>query len=225
MIYENLKSVNERIYRAAEKADRNYQDITLVCVTKTVTVTQIEEVLAAGVTNIGENYVQDAETKFKTIYNRVKWHLVGHLQTNKAKEAVQIFDLIQSVDSLRLAEEISRRAMGLRDQKKILIEVKTSEEATKFGVSPEETIPLIERISILPGVKVMGLMTMAPFTEDPENSRPYFRRLKKLAMLARDKRIKNVNMQHLSMGMSQDFEVAIEEGATILRIGRAIFEG
>jgi len=225
MISENLQAVKERIRRAAEKVGRNDRDIKLVCVTKTATIPQIEEALAAGVTDIGESYVQDAEVKFKKIEFRANWHLVGHLQTNKVKEAARIFDFIHSVDSLKLAEEISRRSAGQRDPKRILIEVKTSEEATKFGVLPEHTLPLIERISELPNVRVVGLMTMAPFSEDPENSRPYFERLKKLSLLISVKRIKNVNLEYLSMGMSHDFEVAIDEGANIVRIGRAIFGG
>ena len=223
MIPENVKAVKERIRRAAEKVGRNDRDIIFVCVTKTVSVPQIEEAIAAGATDIGESYIQAAEIKFKAIENRVKWHLVGHLQTNKAKEAVRIFDLIHSVDSLKLAEEISKQAASLSEPKKILIEVKTSEEATKFGVLSEHTLPLVEKISVLPNVKVMGLMTMAPFTENPEASRPYFQRLKKLALLISGKMVRNVKMEYLSMGMTQDFEVAIEEGANIVRIGHAIF--
>ncbi|OGX30204.1 MAG: YggS family pyridoxal phosphate enzyme [Omnitrophica WOR_2 bacterium RIFCSPHIGHO2_01_FULL_49_10] len=223
MISENLQAVKERIRKAADKASRNDRDIKLICVTKTATIQQIEEALAAGVTEIGESYVQDAEVKFKSIEFRANWHLIGHLQTNKVKEAVRIFDFIHSVDSLKLAEEISKRSAGQRDPKRILIEVKTSEEAAKFGVLPEHTLPLLEKISELPNVRVMGLMTIAPFSENPENSRPYFQRLKKLSLLMSVKRIKNVSMEYLSMGMSQDFEVAIDEGANMLRIGRAIF--
>ena len=225
MIPENIHDVKERIRRAAENAGRNDRDITLICVTKTVGVPQIEEALAAGVTEIGESYVQAAEIKYRTIEHRANWHLIGHLQTNKVKEAVQIFDLIHSVDSLKLAEEISKRSAGLLDPKKILIEVKTSEEATKYGVLPEQVLPLIEKITELPGVMVMGLMTMAPFTENPEDSRPYFKRLKKLATLVSDKNMRKVSMDYLSMGMTQDFEVAIQEGANIIRIGVAIFGG
>ncbi|OGX32710.1 MAG: YggS family pyridoxal phosphate enzyme [Omnitrophica WOR_2 bacterium RIFCSPLOWO2_02_FULL_50_19] len=223
MISENLQAVKERIRKAADKASRNDRDIKLICVTKTATIQQIEEALAAGVTEIGESYVQDAEVKFKSIEFRANWHLIGHLQTNKVKEAVRIFDFIHSVDSLKLAEEISKRSAGQRDPKRILIEVKTSEEAAKFGVLPEHTLPLLEKISELPNVRVMGLMTIAPLSENPENSRPYFQRLKKLSLLMSVKRIKNVSMEYLSMGMSQDFEVAIDEGANMLRIGRAIF--
>ncbi len=224
MIADNLNRVRDRISKAAEKIGRNDRDITLVCVTKAVGVAQIEEALAAGVTDIGESYVQAAEMKFGAIEHRAKWHLVGHLQTNKVKEAVKIFDVIQSVDSFRLADEISRRSEASKIPKKILIEVKTSEEATKFGVMPEQVIQLLEKISSLKYVNVIGLMTMAPFTEEPEESRPYFRRLKKLATMANSKAIRNVRIDYLSMGMTQDFEVAIEEGANILRIGHAIFE-
>ena len=225
MIPENIQAVKERIRRTAEKVGRNDREITLVCVTKTVGVPQIEEALAAGVAHIGESYVQAAEIKYKAIEYRAKWHLIGHLQTNKVKEAVRIFDLIHSVDSLKLAEEISKRAAGLPDPKKILIEIKTSEEAAKYGVLPERALPLIEEIAVLPNIKIVGLMTMAPFTENPEDSRPYFQKLRKLAMLIRDKRIANAGMEYLSMGMTQDFEVAIEEGANIIRIGHAIFGG
>lgn len=224
MIADNLNRVRERIRKAAEKIGRNDRDITLVCVTKAVGVAQIEEALAAGAADIGESYVQAAQMKYGAIGDRAKWHLVGHLQTNKVKEAVKIFKIIHSVDSLRLAEEISRRSEALKEPKKILIEVKTSEEATKFGVLPEQTLPLLEKISLLKHVNVVGLMTMAPFTEHPEESRPYFHRLKKLSTLVAAKAMRNVKMEYLSMGMTQDFEVAIEEGANILRIGHAIFE-
>lgn len=225
MVSENLKRVRERIRYAAEKVGRNDRDITLVCVTKTANLAQIEEALAAGVTDIGESHIKDAVEKFRAIEYRARWHMVGHLQTNKVKDAVRIFDLIHSVDSFKLAAEISRRSAAMRALKKILIEVKTSEEATKSGVLPEHTLPLAERISELPAVKLIGLMTMAPFSDNPEDSRPYFQRLRKLAMVISDKRIRNIGMDYLSMGMTQDFEVAIEEGANILRIGRAIFEG
>ncbi|MDD4879207.1 MAG: YggS family pyridoxal phosphate-dependent enzyme [Candidatus Omnitrophica bacterium] len=225
MIAENIQAVRERIRRAAERVGKKERDITLVCVTKTIGAPQIEEALAAGVTDIGESYVQAAEIKFKAIEFRAKWHLVGHLQTNKVKEAVRMFDFIHSVDSLKLAEEISKRSAGLLDPKKVLIEVKISEEATKYGVPPEQALPLIEKIAVLPNIKVLGLMTMAPFTENPEESRPYFERLRKLSLLILTKRVRNVDMRYLSMGMTQDFEVAIEEGANIIRVGHAIFGG
>ena len=223
MISENLNRVKERIGRAAERIGKSARDIVLVCVAKNATPAQIEEALAAGAADIGENYVQDALAKFKAIEFRARWHLIGHLQTNKAKHAVRIFDMIHSVDSVKLAHEISRFAAAMKTEKKVLVEVKTSEEATKTGVAPEGLLPLLEGISRLPNIKVSGLMTMAPFSEAPESSRPYYERLRKLSMLVSGKRIPNIHMEYLSMGMSQDFEVAIEEGANIVRIGRAIF--
>lgn len=225
MISENLRNVLKRIDDAASRVGRKGCDVTLVCVTKTVTVPQIEEAITSGVKEIGESYVRDAAVKFKALGNRVKWHLIGHLQTNKAKDAVRIFDLIHSVDSLRLAQEISRRCAALKITREVLIEIRTSGEAAKYGVLPEDSIGLLKKVSELPNIKVAGLMTMAPFVSDPEEARPYFTRLKKLSAIIADKRIPNVNMQYLSMGMTQDFEVAIEEGANIVRIGRAIFEG
>lgn len=225
MISENLKNVLKRIDEAASRSGKRGHDVTLVCVTKTATVAQIEEAIASGAKTIGESHVQDAAAKFKTIGDRVKWHLIGHLQTNKVKDAVRIFDLIHSVDSFKLAEEISRRCAALRVAKEILIEIKTSEEATKSGVLPEHAVSLLEKVSELPNIKVAGLMTMAPVVPDPELARPYFARIKKIATIISDKRFRNVEMRYLSMGMSQDFEVAIEEGANIVRVGRAIFEG
>lgn len=225
MISENLKIVRQRIYEAARRAGKGGSDIVLVCVTKEVRMPQIEEAIAAGVRDIGESYVQDAIKKVNTIGKKVKWHFIGHLQTNKAKEAVGLFDLIHSVDSLKLAAEISKQAGRLGIVKDVLIEVKTSQEATKYGISPEEIFHLIGRVSLLPNLRVKGLMTMAPVVEAPEEARPYFRRLKELAEAIAAKNIENVKMEWLSMGMSQDFEVAIEEGANMVRIGRAIFEG
>ena len=225
MIPENLIIVRSRIKEAAERAGRRADDIILVCVTKMVGAAQIEEALAAGAADIGESRVQDAEIKFKAICARAKWHLIGHLQTNKVKDAVRIFDLIHSVDSLKLAEEISKRAGAGGKTQEILVEVKTSEEATKYGVAPEEVIALVEKAAALPNIKIMGLMTMAPVVLDAEEARPYFKRLREASEAIAAKKIDKVSMRYLSMGMTQDFEVAIEEGANIVRIGRAIFEG
>ncbi|KPK40833.1 MAG: hypothetical protein AMJ78_06755 [Omnitrophica WOR_2 bacterium SM23_29] len=225
MIYENLMHVRQRIGEAAGRGGRNGDEIVLVCVTKGVGITQIEEAVKAGVTDIGENYIQDAVKKFNAIGRKVKWHFIGHLQTNKVKDAVYIFDLIHSVDSLKLAQEISRQASKLGIIKDVLIEVKTSEEATKYGILPAGVSNLIEEVSTLPNLRVMGLMTMAPIVDTPEKARPYFRRLKELSQAIATKKIENVRMQWLSMGMTQDFEVAIEESANMVRIGRAIFEG
>ncbi len=225
MIYENLKHVRRRIEEAARRVGKSSSDIVLVCVTKEVGISQIEEAVAAGVTDVGENYIQDAAKKFNAIGKKAKWHFMGHLQRNKAKEAVRIFDLIHSVDSFKLAQAISKRAGELGITRDVLIEVKTSEEATKYGVLPEAALNLIEDISALPNLRVMGLMTMAPIVDAPEKARPYFRRLSELATAMAARKIGNVKMQWLSMGMTQDFEVAIEEGANMVRIGSAIFEG
>lgn len=225
MIYENLMHVRQRIEDAAKRIGKSGDEIVLVCVTKEVGIPQIEQAIKAGVTDIGENYTQDAVKKFNAIGKKVKWHFIGHLQTNKVKDAVRIFDLIHSVDSLKLAQKISKQASKLRIVKDILIEVKTSAEATKYGVLPEGASNLIEEISTLPDLQVMGLMTMAPIVDAPEKARPYFRRTRELSQAIAARRVENVRMQWLSMGMTQDFEVAIEEGANMVRIGRAIFEG
>jgi len=225
MISENLRAVRGRIKEAAGRAGRRADDIILVCVTKTAGIPGIEEALAAGAADIGESRVQDAEIKFMAIGKRAKWHLIGHLQTNKVKDAARIFDLIHSVDSLKLAEEISKRAGADGKTQEILIEVKTSKEAAKYGVGTEAVFELIKKASALPHIKIMGLMTMAPIVPDAGQARPYFRRLRELSEGISAKKIDNVSMRYLSMGMTQDFEVAIEEGANIVRIGRAIFEG
>lgn len=223
MISKKLKDVRRRIEDAARRAERNPADINLVCVTKTTSVSQIEEALTEGVADIGEGRVQDALIKFKAIGSRARWHLIGHLQTNKARDAVRIFDLIQSVDSVRLAQEISKQAIKTGKIQDILLEVKTSPEPAKYGVSPDELFGLAENISALPAVKIKGLMTMAPVVSNPEDARPYFKLVRELSEKLAAKRIKNVELSWLSMGMTQDFEVAIEEGANMVRIGSAIF--
>lgn len=225
MISENLRAVRRRIEEAARRAGRDAGEIILICVTKATDVPQIEEALKAGVADIGESRVQDAEVKFKAIGTRARWHLIGHLQTNKVKDAVRIFGLIHSVDSLKLAEEISKRAGGIGKTQEILIEVKTSEDAAKYGALPDEVFGLVKKSSALPHIKIMGLMTMAPVVRDAQQARPYFRRLREISEAIAVARIENVSMRYLSMGMSQDFEAAIEEGANMVRIGHAIFEG
>lgn len=223
MVSENVRRVRKRIDEAAKRVGKSGDDIVLVCVTKEVGLSKVEEAVACGITDIGENYVQDAVVKFNAIGEKVKWHFIGHLQTNKVKDAVRIFDLIHSVDSLKLAQAISQGADRLGIVKDILVEVKTSEEATKYGVLPEGTQSLIEGISALPNLKVLGLMTMAPMVDAPEKARPYFKMLREIRDKICKLRVTNYQLPILSMGMSQDFEVAIEEGANIVRIGRAIF--
>jgi hypothetical protein len=207
---------------ACERAGRSPDEVTIVGVSKTFPAALVVEACRAGLTDIGENRVQEAAAKVPAVEalgSRPRWHLVGHLQTNKVKTALGLFDIIHSVDSLRLAESISRQVASLPVQKAgplpVLLEVNVAGEASKFGLRPEETGPALEQIARLPGLAVQGLMTVAPLVDDPEEVRPVFRELRRL----RD----DLGLRDLSMGMTDDFEVAIEEGATIVRIGRAIF--
>jgi pyridoxal phosphate enzyme (YggS family) len=219
----NLEIINEKIKKAALKADRNPEEIKLVAVTKTATIEQIEEAIKTGVKIIGENKVQEAKEKYQIITADIEWHLVGHLQTNKVKYAVEIFDCIHSVDSIKLAEEIDKRSLQFGKTTNVLVEVNVSGEETKCGIKPEEVEPFLKEISKFSRIRVRGLMTIAPIVEDKEEVRPYFRKLRELSKEIKSKNIKNVRMDYLSMGMSEDFEIAIEEGANMVRIGRGIF--
>jgi len=221
-IDDNLRSVRERVAAACQRAGRSPDEVTIVGVSKTFPPALVVEACRAGLTNVGENRVQEAATKIPAVEalgSRPRWHLVGHLQTNKVKTALGLFDIIHSVDSLRLAEFISRQVTSLPVQKAgtlpVLLEINVAVEASKFGLRPEETGPTLEQIARLPGLAAQGLMTVAPLVDDPEEVRPVFRELRRL----RDA----LGLRDLSMGMTDDFEVAIEEGATIVRIGRAIF--
>lgn len=230
MIAENLKAVTQRISRSCEKSGRSADAVKLVCVTKEASLSEIEEVLALGVKDIGENRVQDALVKYKAIGGRAIWHLIGHLQTNKVKDAVRIFSLIHSVDSVRLAKEIDAQAKKIGKVQEILIQVNTSGEESKFGVAPDEASKLFEEIALYPDITISGLMTIAPEVLDPEETRPCFRRLRELrdelnTILLPGRQAGNTRYTILSMGMTNDFEVAIEEGSDIVRIGRAIFRG
>jgi pyridoxal phosphate enzyme (YggS family) len=217
-ISENLRSVRDRIDAVARKTGRTGADITLVVVTKTRSVDEIRQALACGVTDIGENYVQEAEAKYGEVGDAARWHMIGHLQRNKARHAVEVFSVIHSVDSEELAAEIGRRAAVAGKQVDALIEVKVSGEPTKFGVDPDEALILADRISQVSGIRLCGLMGMAPFVADPEEVRPCFSKLRKLwDKLPDEQRL------YLSMGMTQDFEIAIEEGSNMVRIGTAIF--
>lgn len=212
-IEENTQEVRSSVARACEKAGRSPNEVTIVAVTKTVAPSAIEVAFQAGISHFGENKVQEAKEKIGKLSTiRPTWHMVGHLQTNKAKTAVEIFDIIHSVDSIRLAEALSRRA---QETLPILLQVNVSGEATKGGFSVAEVHQAVEHIGRLPGLKLTGLMTIAPLVSNSEEVRPVFRRLRQL----RD----SLGLAHLSMGMTDDFEVAIEEGATLVRIGRAIF--
>ena len=229
MIRDNIAGIKRRIDLACARAGRDAKEIITVAVSKGRTVEEMREALACGITDIGENKVQEAILKYNNLTSNthnlkpVKWHMVGHLQTNKAKDAVGIFDLIHSLDSLRLAQEINRQAQRLNKIQDILIEVNTSGESSKFGVKPEEAVDVIEEISGLKNICLKGLMVIAPIADNPEKARPYFKLLREIG----DKVIQRLKTSDqrliLSMGMSDDFEVAIEEGADIIRLGRAIF--
>lgn len=214
----NLRSVQDRIEQAARKAGRSGGEITLVVVTKTRSISEIRQAIDAGAADLGENYVQEAEEKFGEIGAVVRWHMIGHLQRNKARHAVQVFDLIHSVDSEALAREIGRRAEAMGKTQDVLVEVNISGEETKAGVEPESALALAERIAEIEGIRVRGLMGMAPIVADPEDTRPYFAKLREIW----DK-LPDEQRECLSMGMTQDYEVAIEEGANMVRIGTAIF--
>ena len=222
-IKNNLEIINEKIKKAALKANRSPEEIKLVAVTKTATTEQIKEAINAGVKIIGENKVQEAKEKYQILTADIEWHLVGHLQTNKVKYAIEIFDCIHSVDSIKLAEEIDKRSLQFGKTTNVLVEVNVSGEETKYGIKPEEVEPFLKEISEFSRIRVRGLMTIAPITEDKEEVRPYFRKLRELFEKIKIKNIKNIRMDYLSMGMTEDFEVAIEEGANMVRIGRGIF--
>jgi len=219
-VKENLLRVMEKIEEAARKIGRNPNEIKLVAVSKTVEAARIMEAIEAGVSILGENYVQEAQKKIEEIGQPVSWHFIGHLQTNKAKYAIRLFDMIHSLDSVPLAEELNRRAEQADRVMKVMIEVNLSKEATKFGTDEEVVVNLAKRVQNLNHLSLEGLMTMPPYFDSPELSRPYYIALRAL----KEKMVKEgVPMKDLSMGMSNDFEIAIEEGATYVRVGTAIF--
>jgi hypothetical protein len=224
-IAENLKTVNEKISRSAVRAGRNPQNVKLVAVTKTIDLPEIIEAIKAGVLILGENRVQEAQSKslefgVRVPEFKVEWHLIGSLQKNKAKTAVQLFELIHTIDSVELADEVNKQAKKMNKTQRVLLQVKISDEATKHGILEKDMTGLIEQVSKMQNLKLEGLMAIPPFFDDPEKARPYFIRLREL----RDEEgKKGFNLPELSMGMSNDFEVAIEEGATMVRIGTAIF--
>jgi pyridoxal phosphate enzyme (YggS family) len=220
-VRENLKAIRDRAARAAAKAGTPPDRIRIVAVTKTLAQEAVNEAVEAGATDIGENYVQEAAEKIKGFAGSVRptWHMIGHLQTNKAKAAVELFDLIQTVDSTKLAREIDKRAEQAGKRQDILVELHVTDEATKFGANPEELSSLVDYIiSGLLNVRLRGIMGMAPFVSDPEQTRPYFAKLR-----AAFEGLPPENRELLSMGMTQDYEVAIEEGSNMVRIGTAIF--
>jgi len=219
-IKDNLERVRDRIARAAFSKGRDPSDILLVAVSKTVEPERILEAVEAGVTDLGENRVQEARSKIEALGRIARWHLIGTLQRNKAKYAVKLFDMIQSVDSVALVQELEKRAAKEEKRVEVLVEVKTSFEETKHGVEPAHVEELVKEILQKEHLVFKGLMTIAPYVDDPELARPYFRQLRVLRDQLEEK---GIPVEHLSMGMSNDFEVAIQEGATMVRIGTAIF--
>jgi pyridoxal phosphate enzyme (YggS family) len=222
-VHDNVELVRSRIAKALERSGRSPDSVTLVAVTKTVDIARIQEALDAGITHIGENKVQEAEPKITALRERagVTWHMIGHLQTNKVKRAVELFHVIHSVDSLRLAIEIHKRALQSETVMDVLFEVNVSEETSKYGLSVEKLFAVAREAAQFEGISIKGLMTMAPFVANPDDTRPYFRKLRELFVILREEGVGQ--MEYLSMGMTNDFEVAIEEGANIVRIGTAIF--
>ncbi len=223
MIKENLNRVQENIRNACARAGRKEDEVTLIAVSKTKPVSMLEEAYALGVRDFGENKVQELVDKAGQLPEDIRWHMIGHLQRNKVKYIIDKVYLIHSVDSLRLAEEISKEAVKRGIIVNILIEVNVAGEESKFGVTPEDTPGLVQEISHLPGILVRGLMTIAPFVEKAEDNRIIFNALLKLYVDISRKNIDNVHMDFLSMGMTGDYEVAVEEGATFVRVGTGIF--
>lgn len=224
MLKDNIAVVRKNIELACERAGRNPEEVTLIAVSKTKPLSDIEEVISTTDTrDFGENKVQEMVEKYEQVSTPVNWHLIGHLQTNKVKYIVDKACLIHSVDSFNLAKTIEKEAVKRNVTANILIEVNVAEEETKFGVRCEEVLPLIEQIKDLPHVKVKGLMTIAPFVENPEDNRVYFRTLRDLSLDIASKNIDNIDMSVLSMGMTNDYVVAVEEGATLVRVGTGIF--
>ncbi len=224
MLKQRFKDIKERIRHAAESCNRDADSIRLVAVSKTIPTEKIKEAIESGVTILGENYVQEARDKFNALAQYpVSWHFIGHLQSNKAKYAVRLFDLIHSVDSLKLARELNKQAQKIDKVQPILVQVNISGEGTKSGISAQEAPGLISEISRLESLSIRGLMTMPPYFYQPEKVRPFFAALRELRDEIKQDAPANVSLQELSMGMTGDFEVAIEEGATLVRVGTAIF--
>lgn len=223
MVTENLKKVEEKIQNACRRAGRNRSEVTLIAVSKTKPAEMIREAMSSGITVFGENKVQELLEKQKVITEPLDWHLIGHLQRNKVRQVAGCVARIHSVDSLRLAKQIQTDFEKKEEMAHILVEVNMAREESKYGFMPEETESAIREIAKFPNIKVHGLMTIAPFVENPEENRVFFRKMHKLLVDINRKNIDNINMNELSMGMTGDYEVAIEEGATYIRVGTGIF--
>lgn len=223
MITENINDVLSNIKKACECSGRDVSDVCLIAVSKTKPVEMLQEAYDFGLREFGENKVQEMTDKMPQLPDDISWHMIGHLQTNKVKYIVGKTKLIHSVDSMKLAEAVSRESCKNNVLSDILVEVNVAQEETKFGITLEETGEFVKKISVLPGICVKGLMTIAPYVENPESNREIFRKLKKLSIDITNKHIDNVNMSILSMGMTNDYMIAIEEGATHVRVGTGIF--
>lgn len=213
-------SIKENVKKILEELPPS---VILVGAAKTRTPQEILEAVQAGIKIIGENYVQEAAEAVKVVGSKVKWHLIGHLQRNKAKQAVEIFDMIETIDSFKIAKEVNKRCARLNKIMPVLIEINSGRERQKYGIFPEDAEEFIQYIAGLKNISVKGLMTMGPFTGDPENARPFFKETKKIFHKLKSLKLKNVEMKYLSMGMTNSYSVAIEEGANMVRIGTKIF--
>ena len=223
MITENLEQVRKNIEEACRAVNRDPGEVTLISVSKTKPVSMLQEAYDAGSRDFGENKVQEIMDKYPQLPSDIRWHMIGHLQRNKVKYIVDKVALIHSVDSLRLAETIEKEAEKKDVVVPILIEVNVAQEESKFGLKPEEVLPFIEQIASFPHIQIKGLMTIAPYVENAEENREIFRELKKLSVDIAAKNINNVTMSVLSMGMTGDYMVAVQEGATMVRVGTGIF--
>jgi pyridoxal phosphate enzyme (YggS family) len=223
MINQNYEIIKNKIDNACKKAGRNSEEIRLIAVTKTISPERISETYSLGIKDFGENKVQELISKVEKTPRSINWHFIGHLQRNKVKYLKNFIHLIHSVDSLTLAEEINKCAQEAKRFIPILIQVNTSNEESKYGIKPESVVEFVKQVIKLPDIKIMGLMTIGALVEDPELARPCFRLLKEIREDISAMNMENVEMKHLSMGMTSDFEIAIEEGATIIRIGTALF--
>lgn len=222
-ISENIENIRKNIDDACKRSGRDPKDVLLLAVSKTVDVDRIKVAVDCGLNSLGENRVQEIMEKYEPMGENVKWHLIGHLQTNKVKYIIDKVELIHSVESIKLAEEINKQAKKHNLVMDVLVEVNMADEESKFGVKPEETESFIRELALMDNIRVRGLMTVAPNVENGEENRVYFRNMKQLLVDINAKNINNINMDILSMGMTGDYETAVEEGATIVRVGTGIF--
>ncbi|MDD4781511.1 MAG: YggS family pyridoxal phosphate-dependent enzyme [Tissierellia bacterium] len=223
-IKENIDNIMKRVIASSEKSGRDYKDITVIAVSKTVDSQRAKEAVENGLDNLGENRVQELVSKYEQLQDQdIKWHMIGHLQKNKVKYIIDKVELIHSVESDSLAEEINKKAKQQGLIAKVLIELNIGEEESKFGVREEDAYKFVKALEKYENIKIMGLMTVAPYAENPEDIRWIFRKMKEIYNNISNMNLSNVEMKYLSMGMTNDFEIAIEEGANIIRIGTAIF--